>query len=54
MIEGKSRSFVQGLIDEKKVKANNKVIKSNYKLKKGDFIEVEVQNLSSLMSLQKK
>ena len=42
MIEGKSRSFVQGLIDEKKVKANNKVIKSNYKLKKGDFIEVEV------------
>ena len=31
MIEGKSRSFVQGLIDEKKVKANNKVIKSNYK-----------------------
>lgn len=42
MIEGKSRSFVQGLIDEKKVKANDKVIKSNYKLKKGDFIEVEV------------
>lgn len=42
MIEGKSRSFVQGLIDEKKVKANSKVIKSNYKLKKGDFIEVEV------------
>lgn len=42
MIEGKSRSFVQGLIDEKKVKANSKVIKSNYKIKKGDFIEVEV------------
>lgn len=42
MIEGKSRSFVQGLIDEKKVKANGKVIKSNYKLKKDDFIEVEV------------
>ncbi len=42
MIEGKSRSFIQGLIDEKKVKANSKVIKSNYKLKKGDFIEVEV------------
>ena len=42
MIEGKSRSFVQGLIEEKKVKANSKVIKSNYKLKKGDFIEVEV------------
>lgn len=42
IIEGKSRSFVQGLIDEKKVKANSKGIKSNYKLKKGDFIEVEV------------
>ena len=42
MIEGKSRSFVQGLIDEEKVKANGKVIKSNYKLKKNDFIEVEV------------
>ena len=42
MIEGKSRSFIQGLIDEKKVKANSKVIKSNYKLKKDDFIEVEV------------
>lgn len=42
MIEGKSRSFVQGLIDEKKVKANSKVIKSNYKIKNGDFIEVEV------------
>ncbi len=42
VIEGKSRSFIQGLIDEKKVKANSKVIKSNYKLKKDDFIEVEV------------
>ena len=40
IIEGKSRSFIQGLIDEKKVKANNKVIKSNYKVKKDDFIEV--------------
>jgi len=42
MIDGKSRSFVQGLIYEKKVKANSKVVKSNYKLKKGDIIEVEV------------
>ncbi|MBS4956639.1 MAG: RluA family pseudouridine synthase [Clostridium sp.] len=48
MIEGKSRSFVQGLIEEKKVKANSKVIKSNYKLKKGDFIEVEVPELVEL------
>ena len=29
MIEGKSRSFIQGLIDDKKVMANGKVIKSN-------------------------
>ena len=28
-IEGKSRSFIQGLIDEKKVMANDKIIKSN-------------------------
>lgn len=42
MIEGKSRSFVQGLIDEEKVKANGKRIKSNYKIKRNDFIEVEM------------
>lgn len=42
MIEGKSRSFVQGLIDDKKVKANGKVIKSNYKVKNNDCIEVEM------------
>ena len=29
-IEGKSRSFIQGLIDEKKVMANDKIIKSNF------------------------
>lgn len=40
MIEGKSRSFLQGLIDEEKVLINGKAIKSNYKLKKGDVIEV--------------
>lgn len=37
-IEGKSRSFIQGLIDEKKVMANDKIIKSNYKLKNKDLI----------------
>lgn len=40
MVEGKSRSFLQGLIDEEKVLINGKAIKSNYKLKKGDVIEV--------------
>ena len=42
MIEGKSRSFIQGLIDDKKVMANGKVIKSNYKLKNNDEITVEM------------
>ena len=41
-IEGKSRSFIQGLIDEKKVMANDKIIKSNYKLKNKDLITVEM------------
>lgn len=41
-IEDKSRSFIQGLIDEEKVKANGKIIKSNYKIKRNDFIEVEM------------
>ena len=40
MIEGKSRSFIQGLIDDKKVMANGKVIKSNYKLKNNDEVNI--------------
>lgn len=42
MIEGKSRSFVQGLIDDGKVKANGKIIKSNYKVKNNDCIDIEM------------
>lgn len=42
VVEGKSRSFVQGLIDEEKVKANGKIIKSNYKVKNNDLIEVHM------------
>ena len=41
-IEGKSRSYVQGLIDEKNVTVNGKVKKSNYKLKLNDEIEIEI------------
>lgn len=41
-IEGKSRSYVQGLIDEKNVTVNGKVRKSNYKLKLNDEIEIEI------------
>lgn len=39
-VEGKSRAFIQGIIDEKKVEVNNKVVKSNYKIKSNDLIEV--------------
>lgn len=40
VIEGKSRSYFQGLIEENKVTVNNKVIKSNYKLRVGDMVTV--------------
>ncbi len=39
-IEGKSRSFIQGLIDSNSIIVNDKNIKSNYKLKENDIIEV--------------
>lgn len=39
-IDGKSRSFIQGLIDSDSVLVNEKEIKSNYKLKKEDIVEV--------------
>lgn len=39
-IEGKSRSFIQGLIDENNVFVNNKNVKSNYKLRNNDNVTV--------------
>lgn len=39
-IEGKSRSFIQGLIEKDSIKVNGKIPKSNYKLKSLDEIEV--------------
>lgn len=36
----KSRSFIQGLIEKNSIKVNNKIPKSNYKLKAFDEIEV--------------
>ncbi|MBS5948817.1 MAG: RluA family pseudouridine synthase [Clostridium sp.] len=39
-IEGKSRSFIQGLIDESNVFVNNKNVKSNYKLRNNDNVTV--------------
>ena len=40
IFEDKSRSFIQGLIEKENVKVNNKVPKSNYKLKRNDEIEI--------------
>ncbi|WP_300381761.1 RluA family pseudouridine synthase [Clostridium sp.] len=42
VIEGKSRSFIQGLIDSNLILVDNKVVKSNYKLKKEDEIEIKM------------
>ncbi|NLM35407.1 MAG: RluA family pseudouridine synthase [Clostridiales bacterium] len=39
LMEDKSRSFIQGLIDEGKVTVNNKLVKSNHKLKENDLIK---------------
>lgn len=42
MLEDKSRSFIQGLIEKESIRVNNKVPKSNYKVKSQDEIEVEL------------
>ena len=42
MLEEKSRSFIQELIKKEKVVVNNKIHKSNYKVKAFDNIELEV------------
>jgi 23S rRNA pseudouridine1911/1915/1917 synthase len=39
--EGKSRAYLQGLIEKEKVKVNNVIKKSNYKLKENDEITIE-------------
>jgi ribosomal large subunit pseudouridine synthase D (EC 5.4.99.-) len=41
-LENKSRSYIQGLIDEGQVTVNGKVVKSNYKLKNDDKIALIV------------
>ncbi|MFW2487617.1 RluA family pseudouridine synthase [Clostridium chromiireducens] len=40
VFDDKSRSFIQGLIEKESIKVNNKIQKSNYKLKPYDEIEV--------------
>lgn len=40
VIEGKTRSFIQGLIEDKAITVNGKIIKNNYKLKSNDEIVI--------------
>ncbi len=42
MLSDKSRSYIQGLIEDKNIKVNNKDIKSNYKVKHNDIISVSL------------
>ena len=41
-----SRSYIQKLIKEKNVKVNSVVIKSNYKVAKGDQIRITIPDLT--------
>ncbi|EKQ56885.1 MULTISPECIES: RluA family pseudouridine synthase [unclassified Clostridium] len=42
ILEDKSRSYVQGLIEKYSIKVNNKIPKSNYKVKTKDEIEISL------------
>lgn len=48
ILEGKSRSFIQGLIDSKSILVNSKVVKSNYKLKIEDEIQIKMPEPTEL------
>lgn len=41
-LDGKSRSFIQGLIEKEEVLVNSKVKKSNYKLRIGDEVQINI------------
>ena len=45
-LENLSRSYIQKLIKEKNVKVNSTVIKSNYKVAKGDQIQITIPDLT--------
>lgn len=46
--EGKSRSFIQGLIEDEGIVVNNKKVKSNYKLKENDEIKINMPEPTEL------
>ncbi|MDU1313217.1 MAG: RluA family pseudouridine synthase [Clostridium septicum] len=48
VIDGKSRSFIQGIIDDKGVSVNGKIVKSNYKLKIDDEVIVKIPEATIL------
>ncbi|WP_252226036.1 MULTISPECIES: RluA family pseudouridine synthase [unclassified Clostridium] len=48
MLNGKSRSFVQGLIEKENIKVNSELIKSNYKLKAWDEISITIPEAETL------
>ncbi|WP_040211905.1 RluA family pseudouridine synthase [Clostridium polynesiense] len=41
-LEENSRSYIQNLINKEFIRVNNKIVKSNYKLKESDSIEVNI------------
>lgn len=41
-LDGKSRSFIQGLIEKEEVLVNSNIKKSNYKLRIGDEVQVNI------------
>ena len=45
-VPGLFRSYIQKLIKEKNVKVNSTVIKSNYKVAKGDQIQITIPDLT--------
>ncbi|MBN1052685.1 RluA family pseudouridine synthase [Clostridium botulinum] len=48
MLNGKSRSFIQGLIEKESIKVNDKLIKNNYKLKACDEIVITMPEAETL------
>ena len=47
----KSRSYIQGVIEKENVKVNNKIQKSNYKIREKSIVNVIIQDLE-IMKLQ--